>query len=129
MQEESPRKINNLYHSNTCHTLEEIQVAINKTRCFTGSSDNSGAHATESGASGNNARCFMVGSLQHIATKLPHRYHLPNNNINPIITIYNFDMRSGIWGDRSSIGADQNENLLISKFLFLSNNFEMKSGI
>ena len=38
-------------------------------------------------------------------------------------------MRSGIWGDRSSIGADQNENLLISKLLLLSNNFEMKSGI
>ena len=47
MQEESQRKINNLFHSNTCHTLEEIQVAMNETRCFTGSSDNSRAHATE----------------------------------------------------------------------------------
>ena len=81
MQEESSRKINNLYHSNTCHNLEEIQVATNKTRCFTGSSDNSGAHAIESGSSGNKARCFMVGcSLQHNATKinLPHRFDLPN---------------------------------------------------
>ena len=81
MQEESQRKINNLYHSNTCHNLEEIQVATNKTRCFTGSSDNSGAHATESGPSGNKARCFMVGcSLQHNATKinLSHRFDLPN---------------------------------------------------
>ena len=31
---------------------------------------------------------------------------------NPIIPIYHFDMRSGIWGDRSNIGgADQHENL------------------
>ena len=33
---------------------------------------------------------------------------------NPIIPIYHFDMRSGIWGDRSNIGgADQHENLKI----------------
>ena len=48
---------------------------------------------------------FLMQICDFIAAQFQDSY--------PIVPIYHFEMRSGIWGDRSSIGADQCKSFVI----------------